>query len=295
MPGNRVNGPLCSTTSPAIDTGTNALTRIASSNSTCLFRGTPSRKAGSGRPGVKSAHVIRLMIHKARADAGALLTARLGEVDAWDKDCLRRAGGVGKSEPLTQQIEATRKLFFGWFGTVDALARSTVRKRIVKAIDKLKALHDSDFLPDWSSTDVAYVYDGTTERGKYERTVHIGSAFWADDTDDKTRAGTLIHELSHFHSVGSTDDVGHSPRDQNVTDFPGIDLAKIDRKTDPYTAYGGARAARLAIRSPEKALQNADNFEFFIEGREASVILDEKGKLDTEGVGDFPNMSGNSG
>ena len=63
-----------------------------------------------------------------------------------------------------------------------------------------------------------------------ERTVHIGSAFWAAATDDKTRAGTLIHELSHFHSVGYTEDVGYYQH-QNAGDFPGIDPEKVWQET----------------------------------------------------------------
>jgi hypothetical protein len=35
-------------------------------------------------------------------------------------------------------------------------------------------------------------------------------------------------------------------------------------------------------------LTNADSFDFFIEGRKASPIMDEKGDLDTEGFGRLP-------
>ena len=52
---------------------------------------------------------------------------------------------------------------------------------------------------------------------------------------------------------------------------------------------------RLALSHPNLALMNADSFEFFIERRKASVIFDEDGKLDTEGLGDFPTPSGNVG
>ena len=41
------------------------------------------------------------------------------------------------------------------------------------------------------------------------------------------------------------------------------------------------------------ALNNADSFEFFIEGDEASPIVDEHGKMDTEGFGDFPSVNPN--
>lgn len=218
----------------------------------------------------------------------AMLTTRLNELDTWDKAVLRRGKEVDDADPLPPQCGAVRKLFLGWFGTDDAAARSKIRNRIVKAIKKLKRLSDFDFLPDRSSSDYAYVYPNSTERGKYENTVHLGSTFWT--TDDKTRAGTLIHELSHFVTVGDTDDVGSAQTDRNAVDFAGIDLRKYG---GTYAAYGGARAARLAIRNPSLGLNNADSFEFFIEGDEPSPILDERGKMDTEGFGDFPNINSN--
>ena len=293
MAGYRVNGPLCSTTAPAIDTGTNALTRFSSPGTTCVFHGTPSQKASSKKSGRTSAH--KLAVQKARADAITMLCTRLSDLDAWNKESPGDAGGEEPSETLSAGAQATRKCFLGWFGTEDAAARSTIRERIVKTMAKLKRLHDSDFVPDPSDSDYAYVYADETERGMYERTVHLGSAFWT--ADDKTRAGTLIHELSHFYTVGHTDDVGSKRRDRNAVEFPGISRSKyVDDKGRPvYSAYGGARAARLAISNPALALKNADSFEFFIEGRDAAVILDEKGNLDTEGFGDFPNSSNNRG
>ena len=54
--------------------------------------------------------------------------------------------------------------------------------------------------------------------------------------DALERAGTLAHEMSHF--LGTQDH-----------------------------AYGPAKCKDLARRSPTHALQNADNFEFYLEGR----------------------------
>ena len=68
------------------------------------------------------------------------------------------------------------------------------------------------------------------------------NAFWtapAKGTDSK--AGTLIHETSHFTNVASTDD----------------------------WAYGQTAAASLAISDPAKALDNADSHEYFGENTPA--------------------------
>ena len=200
-----------------------------------------------------------------------MLTMRLSDLDAWD--------------------DATQECFVGWFGTSDARARGEIRQRTLKAIHKLRLLHVADFISDPSDSDFAYVYPDEYERGKYEHTVHLGKAFWAE-TDNRTRAGTLIHEVSHFLTVGHTDDVGSRKRDRPAVDFPGKSRSKYDGS---YAAYGGARAARLAISNPALALKNADSFEFFVEGRRASIILDEKGNLDTEGFGDFPTTSRSRG
>jgi peptidyl-Lys metalloendopeptidase len=265
MAGYGLNGPLCRMTAPDIDSGTTVRARSATPGILCRSRGAAAKKAsdaGAGRPSASA-----LIVRKACADAICLLTVRMGDIDAWSA--------------------TTRQRFIGWFGRDDAAARAVIRKRIVKAINKLKLLHDSDFVNDPTNPDYAFVRPGESEHGKYERTVHLGQAFWA--TDDKTRAGTLIHETSHFSSVAGTDDVGSEPQDEDAVDFPGKNRTKYG---DSQAAYGGARAARLAISNPRLALKNADSFEFFIEGRDAAVIKDERGNLDTEGFGDFPNMDG---
>ena len=123
MPGHRVAGPLCCTTSHAIDTGTNARTRSPSPRPICVFNGTPTRKASSGHHGSSAGHA--LIIQKARTEARAMLTTRLGDLDAWERECVRRSRQGKVNEPLTYTCEATRKLFVGWLGTDDAVAWST--------------------------------------------------------------------------------------------------------------------------------------------------------------------------
>jgi hypothetical protein len=67
----------------------------------------------------------------------------------------------------------------------------------------------------------------------------------------KPSAGTLIHEVSHFMTVGGTDDVGSASKDWKAVDFAGMNPLKYDGS---HAAYGGTRAARLAISHPELAL-----------------------------------------
>jgi peptidyl-Lys metalloendopeptidase len=78
----------------------------------------------------------------------------------------------------------------------------------------------------------AYVYPSKP----YE--IFVCKAFWsAPNTGTDSRAGTLIHEMSHFNVVAATDD----------------------------HVYGQSGAKSLAISDPAKAIDNADSHEYFAE------------------------------
>ncbi len=82
----------------------------------------------------------------------------------------------------------------------------------------------------------AYVYPNQP----YE--IHLCKVFWlAPPTGTDSKAGTLIHEMSHFTVVAGTDD----------------------------WAYGQSAAASLASSDPAKAVDNADNHEYFAENTPA--------------------------
>ncbi len=68
--------------------------------------------------------------------------------------------------------------------------------------------------------------------------IYLCGAFWsAPLTGTDSRAGTLVHEMSHFNVVAGTDD----------------------------WAYGQTTAKALAISDPVKAVDNADSHEYFAE------------------------------
>lgn len=82
----------------------------------------------------------------------------------------------------------------------------------------------------------AYVYPNDPYR------IYVCRAFWsAPNTGTDSRAGTLIHETSHFTVVAGTDD----------------------------HVYGTSAAKSLAISNPDQALDNADNHEYFGENTPA--------------------------
>jgi peptidyl-Lys metalloendopeptidase len=78
----------------------------------------------------------------------------------------------------------------------------------------------------------AYVYPNRP----YE--IFVCRVFWsAPNTGTDSRAGTLIHEMSHFDVVAGTDD----------------------------HVYGQSAAKSLAISDPAAAIDNADSHEYFAE------------------------------
>lgn len=117
-----------------------------------------------------------------------------------------------------------------WFGTYDSGRYSTVRNHfssILGAMDNASVT----FSCQCTSSAYAYVYSNQPY------TIYLCNAFWnapAQGTDSK--AGTLVHEMSHFDVVAGTND----------------------------NAYGQTACKKLAKR-PQKAIDNADSHEYFAE------------------------------
>ena len=118
-----------------------------------------------------------------------------------------------------------------WFGSVTSARYSTAVSHfgaINDAIDTKPITFDCSC----KKTYFAYVYPNQPYK------VYMCKAFWnANELGTDSRAGTIIHELSHFTAVAGTDDV----------------------------VYGQAGAKSLAISNPDQALNNADSHEYFAE------------------------------
>ncbi|HEV8240085.1 MAG TPA: M35 family metallo-endopeptidase [Thermoanaerobaculia bacterium] len=73
-------------------------------------------------------------------------------------------------------------------------------------------------------------------------TIYLCGAFWsAGATGTDSKAGTLVHEMSHFNVVAGTND----------------------------NAYGQTACKKLAQKNPRKAVDNADSHEYFAENNPA--------------------------
>ena len=122
-----------------------------------------------------------------------------------------------------------------WFGAYTSSRYSTVRSHyssIKNAMDNATVTFNC------TCTDSAYAYVYPTQ----PYTIYLCNAFWsAPSTGTDSKAGTLVHEMSHFNVVASTDD----------------------------WAYGQTAAKNLARSNPKRAIDNADSHEYFAENNPA--------------------------
>jgi peptidyl-Lys metalloendopeptidase len=90
------------------------------------------------------------------------------------------------------------------------------------------------FYCDCTDSSYAYVYSNQPYK------IHLCNAFWsAPSLGTDSKAGTLVHEMSHFSVVAGTQDY----------------------------AYGQTACRNLAISNPTRAVNNADSHEYFAESR----------------------------
>jgi peptidyl-Lys metalloendopeptidase len=130
---------------------------------------------------------------------------------------------------LTNTTPSGTPRYTTWFGTYSSSGWSTARSHFTEISAKL-----SNEVADCTCTDSAYAYVFPTQPYK----IYLCNAFWsAPNTGTDSRAGTLIHEMSHFNVVAGTND----------------------------NAYGQTACKRLATKSPARALDNADSHEYFAE------------------------------
>ncbi|PIL33830.1 hypothetical protein GSI_03536 [Ganoderma sinense ZZ0214-1] len=124
-----------------------------------------------------------------------------------------------------------------WFGDYTSTRHDTV----VDHFSKINANDFAGFKYDCTctrSTVYAYVY--ASDFG----TIYLCDVFWrVSQTGTDSKAGTLVHEASHFTVNGGTKDY----------------------------AYGQSAAKALAVNDPDKAVFNADSHEYFAENTPAQT------------------------
>ena len=188
------------------------------------------------------------------ADLAAAAAARASE--PWTPSFAASVSFIGCSNTRTNQIRsaltsaesyASNSLnylnadnrgprYTSWFGTYNSSRYSSVRSNFANISNaaSTKALaFDCSTCPGTEDADAfAYVFANQPYR------IYLCNAFWAaPSTGTDSRAGTIIHEISHFSVVAGTNDF----------------------------AYGKTAAGRLARSNPSRAVRNADNHEYFAE------------------------------
>lgn len=127
-----------------------------------------------------------------------------------------------------------------WFGTYVASRWNTVKSHydlIRTAVDTATVDFDCTCTIANPDTVFAYVFPNQPYR------IHLCGSFWnAPATGTDSKAGTVIHEMSHFTILGGTDDF----------------------------VYGQTNAMALAVSNPANAIMNADNHEYFAENTPAT-------------------------
>jgi len=120
--------------------------------------------------------------------------------------------------------------FNEWFGANNAARYETARN----CQGWVNTNNVFDFECDDVANVYAYVYPTDTTH-----TVYFCDAFWTapNESGYDTKAGTIIHEISHFNDVCGTND----------------------------WVYGTTGARQLAQTNPARAVANADNYEYFNE------------------------------
>jgi peptidyl-Lys metalloendopeptidase len=118
-----------------------------------------------------------------------------------------------------------------WFGTYNSTRYNTVKNNFLKIRN---AMVTASVTFNCACTDSAYAYVYPTQ----PYAIYLCNAFWsAPATGTDSKAGTLVHEMSHFNVVAGTNDY----------------------------AYGQTAAKNLARTNPKRAIANADNHEYFAE------------------------------
>ena len=135
------------------------------------------------------------------------------------------------AQQLNTETASTNSLYQDWFGAFDQGRYDTVTGHYG---DISNVLNNESVTYDFSGTDCDSDVFAWTNKGS--RTVHLCSLYIsAPQIGTDCKFGTLVHEWSH--AVSSTDDY----------------------------AYGETNAGNLANTDPGKAIDNADNHEYFTE------------------------------
>ncbi|KAG9121787.1 hypothetical protein FRC07_002106 [Ceratobasidium sp. 392] len=124
-----------------------------------------------------------------------------------------------------------------WFGSYDPDRAATVRNHF-SLMESTTPIMSFDCMSCNIDTYYAFVFPDQPGR------IYLCPLFWlAPVTGTNSRAGTIVHELSHFDVNGNTQDY----------------------------VYGKQASMQLAVEDPGQAIMNADNRQFFAENHNPTL------------------------
>ena len=134
---------------------------------------------------------------------------------------------------LATASRSTDAAYRTWFGAYTSSRYSSVQSHYT-SINSAFSTKLVTFFCDCTDSAYAYVFSNRP----YE--IHLCNAFWnAPASGIDSKAGTLVHEMSHFDVTAGTSD----------------------------WVYGVSGSQNLAITDPSRATDNADNHEYYAEDR----------------------------
>lgn len=156
---------------------------------------------------------------------------------------------VAKNDLSVARHPTSALRYVWWFGS-ESLSRQFIASFNMRSIYSALNYKQVQFYCDCNESYFAYVEVNTPY------IIHLCNSFYsAPTTGEDSKAGTIIHETSHFNMVAGTDD----------------------------HAYGHEGAHNLGLTSPSKAIDNADNYEYFAENTPYLTMSDEENVLSLNG------------
>jgi len=203
--------------------GSTARAAAVQSNVVALWMDGDAKRAEVAAP-AESRSLTPTYLNCSNSQQTALATA-LGNAEGYANSAYSYLSGY----PSGSRASSTR--YKTWFGNYSSQNWSTVQNNF-QAIGN--AMGSQQFTFNCGCTDNYYAYVYPSQ----PYIVYLCNVFWsAPSTGTDSKAGTLVHETSHFTVVAGTKD----------------------------NAYGQTACKNLANRSPKKAIANADSHEYFAE------------------------------
>jgi peptidyl-Lys metalloendopeptidase len=197
--------------------------RLASNQVTAWVEGRAAKAEAEAAPALEAVSGSTTFNRCTTSQQSTLLTARTS------------ASNYATNARSYLQAGTVSARYTTWFGVYNASRYNTVSynfSQIGNAMDTAAVKFDCSCKKSY----YAYVYPSQPY------TIYLCKVFWsAPMTGTDSKAGTLIHEMSHFNVVAGTDDY----------------------------VYGQTGAKNLAISNPAQAVDNADNHEYFAENTPA--------------------------